>query len=42
VQAILQNEVNTRRIEFATLLNRTGSVLVNAGTKNRTGGLVGL
>lgn len=36
MRTILKNEVSTRKLEFATLLSVNGTVLVNAGSKNRT------
>ena len=36
-QVILVEETSTRSIEFATLLDNNGTIVVNAGSRNRTG-----
>lgn len=36
VRTILRNEMSTRRLEFVSLLSVNGTVLVNAGSKNRS------
>lgn len=36
MRTILRNEMSTRRLEFVSLLSVNGTVLVNAGSKNRS------